>query len=81
MEINNIFYGILLYTIIIASLVFTKPDFIYDRHKNKYKEFGTTFDKTIFTLPIIAMLLAIIISVVFAMIAKPKAIKKDIDER
>ena len=70
MEINNIFYGILLYIIIIASLVFIKPNFIYDQNENKYKEFGTTSDKTIFTLPVISIVLAIMISVIFAVMAK-----------
>lgn len=72
MEINNIFYGILLYIIIIASLVFTKPDFIYDHDKSKYKEFGTAQSRTIFTLPVLAIFLAVVISVVFAMIPQKK---------
>lgn len=70
MEINNLYYGIILYIIIIASLMFTKPNFIYDHHKSKYKEFGTSGDKTIFTLPIIAILLAIIVAI-FLVLCSP----------
>jgi hypothetical protein len=76
MEINNIFYGIILYIIIIVSLVLSKPEFIYDYDKSKYKEFGTTNDKTIFTLPVIAICVAILIAVCFSAIS-PKPDKKD----
>lgn len=76
MEINNIFYGIILYIIIIASLVLSKPTFIYDYDKSKYKEFGTTDDKTIFTLPVIAICVAILIAVCFSAISS-KPDKKD----
>ncbi len=72
MEINNIIYGIILYIIIIASIVFMKPNFLYDHNKSKFKEFGTTFDKTIFTLPVLAIILAITISVSFATLS-PKS--------
>lgn len=70
MEINNLYYGILLYIIIVASLVFIKPDFIYDNKKSKYKEYGTTGNKTIFTLPIISVLLALLIAVIVATTSK-----------
>lgn len=62
MEINNIFYGIILYIIIIITLVFLKPQLIYDNIKKKYKEFGITENCTIFTLPILSVFIALIIS-------------------
>lgn len=76
MEINNLYYGILLYIIIVALLVFTKPDFIYDHRKGKYKEYGTTGTKTIFTLPVIAVLLAIFIAIVVVITTK----KEDVSQ-
>lgn len=69
---NNIIYGIILYVIIIATLVFTKPGFIYDYNKNKYKEFGTDENKTVFTLPIISIFLAIFIAICFSMFLSRK---------
>ncbi len=81
MEINNLYYGILLYIIIVAMLVFAKPDFIYDHKKSKYKEYGTTENKTIFTLPIIAVLLAILIAIVIVMSSKKdQPIKQNMGE-
>ncbi len=70
MEINNLYYGILLYIIIVASLVFLKPDFVYDHKKSKYKEYGTTGNKTIFTLPVTAVLLAILIAIIVVVTTK-----------
>lgn len=69
---NNIIYGIILYVIIIATLVCTKPSFIYDYDKMCYKEFGTTTEKTIFTLPVIAIFLAIFIAVTFGLLYNDK---------
>lgn len=70
MEINNLYYGILLYIIIVAILVFYKPEFIYDHKRGKYKEYGTTGDKIIFTLPVIAILLALVISIFISITSK-----------
>ena len=70
METNNLYYGILLYIIIVALLVFTKPDFIYDHTKSKYKEYGTAGNKTIFTLPILSIILAIFIAIIVVVTGK-----------
>jgi hypothetical protein len=45
-------------------LVFVKPTFLYDNDKQQYKEFGSNENQTLFTLPVIAIFLAIVISVV-----------------
>lgn len=67
MKINNLYYGILLYGIIVILLVFIKPNLIYDYKKSEYKKYGSTEDKTLFTLPVIAIALAIIIAVTIVM--------------
>lgn len=69
---NNIIYGIILYVIIIIVLVFTKPSFVYDYNKAKYREFGTDNDKTIFTLPIISIFFAIFIAIFFGIFLTKK---------
>lgn len=54
-------------------LVFLKPSFLYDNEKQQYKEFGTGENQTIFTLPCVAIVLAIIIAII-AMSFKIKSI-------
>ena len=76
METNNLYYGILLYIIIVALLVFTKPNFIYDHAKSKYKEYGTAENKTIFTLPIISVLLAIFIAIIVVVTGKKEPVQQ-----
>lgn len=60
------YYAILTYIIIIVLLVIIKPDFIYDHNNNQYREFGNDPPKTLFTLPVIAILLSIIIVIIFS---------------
>lgn len=76
---NNIIYGIILYAIIIVSLVFLKPNLIYDHSKEKYKEFGTDYNKTIFTLPIISIFSAIFIAVFFGVCSTKKEKQINVD--
>lgn len=45
-------------------LVLIKPDFLYDRNLNKYKEFGTDENQTILTLPIVSIVIAILMSLI-----------------
>lgn len=76
MEINNLYYGILLYIIIVASLVLCKPNFVYDHKKGKYKEYGTSGNKTIFTLPVTAVLLAILIAIIVVVTTKKEPVQQ-----
>ena len=64
---NNIYYSIITYIIIIALLVIIKPEFTYDYQHNKYKEFGVGPSNTLFTIPVIAVCLAIVIGCVYHM--------------
>jgi len=66
---NNLYYGIVLYIIIVSILVLTKPSFIYNKQTNKYKEFGNSEDKTLFTLPVISIMSAVFIAIVMIMLS------------
>lgn len=59
-------YPIILYIIIILLLVLIKPNIIYDHKNNKYRSFGTDSDQTFVTMPIISIILAIIIAMLFS---------------
>lgn len=47
------------------SLVLLKPNFLYDDDKKEYRGFGNTDGKTLLTLPIMAIILAIFIGMSF----------------
>lgn len=52
-------------------MVISKPNFLYDHKNNKYREFGNDDpNKTILTLPVIAILLSIIIVILFSLKSK-----------
>ena len=63
---NMSFYAIITYIIIIISIYLVKPDEVYDHKKNKFKEFGLENDKTILAIPVIAVVLAILIYILFS---------------
>lgn len=45
--------------------VVIKPQLIYDHNKNEYKGFGDGDGKTIFTLPVLAVTIAVFIAIIF----------------
>jgi hypothetical protein len=47
------------------SFVVLKPHFIYDHNKKQYKEFGNSNNKTLVSLPVIAIVIAIIMGIIF----------------
>lgn len=77
MESNYVFYSVLIYIIIILLLVLSKPDFVYDNNKKKYREFGRENGQTLFTLPIVAIFLAIILALFFSNIKHKTKNKKN----
>lgn len=44
--------------------IFIKPDFVYDKKHKSFKKFGIKKHRTIFTLPVCSVLVAIIIYIV-----------------
>lgn len=56
---SNVGLSILLYLVIMAFFVYTKPQFLYDHEKQKFKEFKTGSDGTIFPIWGIAIIMGI----------------------
>jgi hypothetical protein len=62
---NASYYAIITYIILILFLFVSKPNFIYDHERQKFKDFGFGESKSIISLPIVAIVLAIIIYIIF----------------
>lgn len=75
MELYSTYYAIIIYIIIMVLLVITKPSFIYDDTKKKYREFGNTDGKSLFTLPVISVVFALIIVIIFKIFLSSSPIK------
>jgi hypothetical protein len=79
MEFSITYYSILIYIILIVSLVIMKPSFIYDDNKKQYREFGNGDNQTYFTLPVLAILIALVVATLSCLLCgKPKKIKEKI---
>ena len=50
-----VFNAIILFIIIVIILYISKPDFIYSRKYNKFKQFGINKDETIVSFPILCL--------------------------
>ena len=62
---NNALYAIITYVIVMLIIIIIKPDFVYDHDKAKFKEFGSSKNKSFFSLGTTAILLAILIGILF----------------
>lgn len=62
---NSLFNSILIYLIILILVIYNKPNFIYDKKRNKFKEFGLSNDKSIISLPILSIMIAVITYIIF----------------
>jgi len=56
---STVGYSILFYLLIMAFFVYTKPHFLYDHDKQRFKEFKTGSDGTIFPIWGIAIVMGI----------------------
>lgn len=63
--LNPLFNSILIYIIIILLLIYNKPNLIYDKKTKKFKQFGMTHGKSILSLPVFAIIIAIVTYIVF----------------
>ena len=63
---HRVVYSIVFYILIIVLVIVSKPPFIFE--KGQVKEFGIGPDKTIFSLGVIVVALAIISFYIFAII-------------
>jgi len=62
---NSLFNSIIVYIIVIIIIIYNKPNFIYDKKRNKFKEFGLEHNKSIITLPILSIILAVVTYIIF----------------
>ena len=62
---NPLFNTLKSYILIILLLIYFKPDFIYDKKRDKFRKFGINKNKTLFTFPVIAILLPILLYTIF----------------
>lgn len=62
---NPVYNTIIVFSIIMLLLYITKPDVIYNHNKKKFRQFGTTNEKTLLPIYVIGILLAIILYVFF----------------
>jgi hypothetical protein len=66
--ITPIIYTIISFTIIIVVIYYTKPKVLFN--KNKLKEFGIGYGKSLLPFPIISIFIAILIYLIFFYIDK-----------
>ena len=78
--LSPLFNSIIVYIIIILLLIYNKPNLIYDKKTKKFKQFGMTKGKSILSLPVLAMLIAIITYICFLYIEKSSRIFKSYQE-
>lgn len=62
---NSLFNSILIYLIIIFLVIYNKPNFIFDKKRKKFKEFGLEPTKSIIPLPILSIIIAVVTYVIF----------------
>jgi len=62
---SSLFNSILIYLLIMFLVIYNKPNFIYDKKRKKFKEFGLTNDRSILSLPILSIIIAVVTYVIF----------------
>jgi len=65
---SPVFNAIIFYILIISIILLLKPSFMYDEKTNKFKSFGCNDDQTIFSFPVISIIIAIILYLIFLLI-------------
>ena len=64
----TLFNTIVFYVLIVVALAILKPEFMYDYKNNKFKNFGYGENKSIFALPVMGIICAIVIYFIFSSI-------------
>jgi len=67
---NPLFDSIKFYILVMLILIFIKPEFMYSKKNKKYKKLGYKKNQTLFTMPILSILIAIIIYIFVLLIHK-----------
>ncbi len=78
--LSPLFNSIIVYIVIILLLIYNKPNLIYDKKTKKFKQFGMTKGKSILSLPVLAMLIAIMTYISFLYIEKSSRIFQSYQE-
>lgn len=67
---NPLFDSMKFYILIMLLLILIKPKLIYSKKNKKFRKFGYKKNQTIFTLPILSIIIAIIIYIFILLIHK-----------
>lgn len=59
---------IIIFLGIMISLVLIKPEFLYSKKLNRFKQFGADEDQTLLSLPLVSVFMAIIVSFIINVI-------------
>ena len=73
--LNPLYNSLLTYIFIIILLILYKPNIIYNKKSKKFKQFGVNKDSSLLPLPILSLLIAIIVYVLFSYIEKFYSLK------
>lgn len=55
---NTLYNSILIYLVMVAIVITMKPNFIYDHHNKRFREFGIGDNKTPLSFPVTCMVSA-----------------------
>jgi hypothetical protein len=64
--LNPLLNSIIVYIIIIVLLLYNKPNLIYDKKIKKFKQFGMDKGKSILSLPVLALVIAMCVYLFFS---------------
>ena len=64
-----LYASIIIYIIVMITIIFIKPNFIYDNNEKKFKSFGFDNDKTIFTMPVLSLTICVAIYMILLIYA------------
>ena len=67
---NPLFDSVKLYILVMLILILIKPKFLYSKKNKKYKKFGYKKNQTLYTLPILSVIIAVIIYIFVLLIHK-----------
>jgi hypothetical protein len=65
---TRVIYAVLFYVLLIILIVLSKPSMIFDPKDGHLKPFGIGYDKTLFSLGVFTVVLAIISFYIFCLI-------------
>lgn len=67
---NPVFNTIFVYILVMSILLLQKPSIIYNKKHKRFKQFGVGKNKSLLSLPILAIVLAIVFYIIFASIER-----------